>query len=149
MDQLNTNTIKQLSLIDDSVKAAQRIVRVNVSELDESNSETITVKTNLQLNQVMDIISKRIKDEADRLLIMQKTKELSDLVESYKKQAAQITDYALITLQEMAAVKKVNDDLIKQTQDAKKEYLDFREKMIKKFEDLEKKNNESEGLNNG
>jgi len=36
-----------------------------------------------------------------------------------------------------------------QIKDAKDEYLEFRKKMIKKYEDDHKTNNESEGLNNG
>ena len=145
MNEQNPKSANQIELIDNSDKSNSRVIRITISELIGDEKESVCVFSNLSLLKVLEIIQTRVNDQSNRLMLVDKISLFGKQLKEFKEQSARALDDYSVVLNEAESVKKVNDDLMKQIQNSKKEHLEFRESMIKKYEALEKSKNESEG----
>ena len=145
MNEQNPKSANQIELIDNSDKSNSRVIRITISELIGDEKESVCVFSNLSLLKVLEIIQTRVNDQSNRLMLVDKISLFGKQLKEFKEQSARALDDYSVVLNEAESVKKVNDDLMKQIQNSKKEHLEIREWMIKKYEALEKSKNESEG----
>lgn len=139
------NPSGKLELVDDMINSNSRMINITISELIGTEKESINVFSNLPLKEIIEIILVRVDDHSKRLDLLNKINLFEKQLKDFNKTAALTTEDVLVALRECSEVKKENDNLRKQIQDAEKEYLEFRAAMIKKYEDLEKRMNGSEG----